>query len=170
MARMHKVKISTGSASMWTFLGKLIKLYPEKFDDPVKVRTMVNHPVHIPCKTLILLQQAMLEQHLFSHAELKEEVDYLKQRLTDIKSPLVFCHNDAMPANMVLKSDNTIALIDLEYGGPNHAAYDLANLFNEYIGCEEVLDYKRNYPNEFLIKDWIFSYLTEFAGQEPTKV
>ena len=86
----------------------------------------------------------MLEHHLFSRAQLEDEVDYLKHRLTDIKSPLVFCHNDAMPANMVLKSDKTIALIDLEYGGPNHAAYDLANLFNEYIGCEEVLDFKRN--------------------------
>ena len=87
-----------------------------------------------------------------------------------MKTPVVFCHNDAMPANMVLKEDKTIALIDLEYGGPNHAAYDLANLFNEYIGCEEVLDYKRNYPNEYLIKDWINSYLTEVAGKEPTKV
>ena len=37
-------------------------------------------------------------------------------------------------------------------------------------GCEDVLDFKRNYPNEYVIKDWIFSYLTEFAGQEPTKV
>jgi len=149
VARMHKVKIPTGSASMWTFLGKLVKLYPERFSDPDK--------------------QRVLEHHLFSHAELEDEVDYLKHRLTDIKSPLVFCHNDAMPANMVLKSDKTIALIDLEYGGPNHAAYDLANLFNEYIGCEEVLDFKRNYPNEYVIKDWIVSYLTEFAGKEPTK-
>ena len=30
--------------------------------------------------------------------------------------------------------------------------------------------YKRNYPNEYLIKDWISSYLAEFNGQEPTKV
>ena len=51
----------------------------------------------------------------------------------------MFCHNDGMPANMVLKEDQTVALIDLEYGGPNHAAYDLANLFNEYIGCDEFL-------------------------------
>ena len=82
----------------------------------------------------------------------------------------MFCHNDGMPANMVLKEDLTVALIDLEYGGPNHAAYDLANLFNEYIGCDEFLDYKRNYPNEYLMKDWISSYLAEFSGQEPTKV
>ena len=73
-----------------------------------------------------------------------------------------------MPANMVLKDDGFVALIDLEYGGPNHAAYDIANLFNEYIGCDEVLNYKRNYPNEYVIKDWLFSYLTEFEGKEPS--
>ena len=112
----------------------------------------------------------MLEENLFSLPELREEVSYLRRRLTDMKTPVVFCHNDAMPANMVLKGDKPIALIDLEYGGPNHAAYDLANLFNEYVGCDEVLDYKRNYPNEYLIKDWINSYLTELAGKEPTKV
>ena len=82
----------------------------------------------------------------------------------------MFCHNDGMPANMVLKEDQTVALIDLEYGGPNHAAYDLANLFNEYIGCDEFLDYKKNYPNEYLMKDWISFYLEEFNGEEPTKV
>ena len=44
VARMHKVKIPTGSASMWTFLGKLMKLYPQRFSDPDKVRI-----VDIPC-------------------------------------------------------------------------------------------------------------------------
>jgi len=148
VARMHKVKLAPSSASMWNFLEKLVKLYPERFEDTKK--------------------QAVLEENLFSMPELREEVSYLRRRLTDMKTPVVFCHNDAMPANMVLKEDKTIALIDLEYGGPNHAAYDLANLFNEYIGCGEVLDYRRNYPNEYLIKDWIQSYLTEGAG-EPTK-
>ena len=116
------------------------------------------------------IQQRLLKENLFSLDELNEEVSFLRERLTNVKSPVVFCHNDGMPANMVLKEDQTVALIDLEYGGPNHAAYDLANLFNEYSGCDEFLDYKKNYPNEYLMKDWISSYLAEFNGQEPTKV
>ena len=82
----------------------------------------------------------------------------------------MFCHNDARPANMVLKEDKTIALIDLEYGGPNHAAFDLDMIFNEYVGCDEHLDYKRNYPNECLMRDWIFYYLSELQGSLPTRV
>ena len=37
VARMHKVKINASSASMWSFLEKLIKLYPDSFPDPKKV-------------------------------------------------------------------------------------------------------------------------------------
>lgn len=44
-------------------------------------------------------------------------------------------------------------MIDLEYGGPNHAAYDIANLFNEYIGCEEPLQFARDFPNEGRLRD-----------------
>merc|ERR1711892_1213 len=149
LARMHKVKIDAADVSVWAFLEKLINLYPTSFADTKK--------------------QTLLKENLFSTSELEQEVSYLRERLGDAKSPIVFCHNDAMPANMVLKADETVALIDLEYGGPNHAAYDLANLFNEYIGCNKVLDYKKNYPNEYLMKDWIASYLTEMEGHDPEK-
>eukprot|EP00092_Neocalanus_flemingeri_P020439 GFUD01022143.1.p1 GENE.GFUD01022143.1~~GFUD01022143.1.p1 ORF type:complete len:345 (+),score=101.16 GFUD01022143.1:70-1104(+) len=149
VAKMHKIEIVTKSVGMWDFLDKLVNLYPEQFGDKKK--------------------QKLFEEHLLTKTQLKQEVSYLRERLTNLKSPVVFSHNDAMPANMVLKEDNTIALIDLEYGGPNHAAFDLANLFNEYIGCDELLDYKRNYPNEYLMKDWISYYLTEFHGSVPTK-
>ena len=37
LAKMHKVKIEASSVSMWDFLEKLIKLYPEKFSDTNKV-------------------------------------------------------------------------------------------------------------------------------------
>lgn len=149
VAMLHKIKIEAKSVGMWSFLEKLIKLYPDHFTDAKK--------------------QEQFKGHLLSPTQLKKEVAYLRERLAGIKSPVVFCHNDAMPANMVLKEDSTIALIDMEYGGPNYAAYDLANLFNEYIGCDEFLDYKRNYPNECLMKDWISSYLAELEGCFPSR-
>jgi len=149
MARIHKLPIETEQLEMWNFLEKLLKLYPDKFNDSKK--------------------QEMFQTHLLTKNQLKQEVANLKERLASTKSPIVFCHNDAMPANMVLKEDKTIALIDMEYAGPNHAAYDLANLFNEYIGCDEFLDYKRNYPNECLVRDWIYHYLAEFSGDVPSK-
>ena len=37
LAKMHKVKIEASSVSMWNFLEKLIKLYPDNFSDATKV-------------------------------------------------------------------------------------------------------------------------------------
>lgn len=48
---------------------------------------------------------------------------------------LVFCHNDLLPGNLIL-DDTTgeIRIIDLEYGGINYAAFDVANHLMEYCG------------------------------------
>ena len=37
VAKMHKIKIETDSVGMWSFLEKLIKLYPQHFVDAKKV-------------------------------------------------------------------------------------------------------------------------------------
>ena len=55
---------------------------------------------------------------------------------------VVFCHNDLLAANIMVRSDPpplagelpTIQLIDFEYGGMNFAAFDIANHFNEFAG------------------------------------
>ena len=70
-------------------------------------------------------------------------MSYLRERLGDAKSPIVFCHNDAMPANMVLKADETVALIDLEYGGPNHAAYDSPTCSTSILAATRFLTTRR---------------------------
>ena len=38
------------------------------------------------------------------------------------------CHNDLLPANLLLGSTGRVWLIDYEYAGMNHAMFDLANL------------------------------------------
>ena len=116
------------------------------------------------------MQKKIFEDCLFTAKELSEEVLYLKDLLADTSSPVVFCHNDLLPFNMVMKKDSSVVLIDLEYSGPNHAAFDIATHFNLCVGCEDPLDYKKNYPNEYLMRDWIATYLTEYLGAKPSMV
>ena len=42
----------------------------------------------------------------------------------------------------VVTDSGKVRLIDLEYSGPNYAAFDIGNLFNEYDGWYE--DYNDN--------------------------
>ena len=53
-------------------------------------------------------------------------------------------------------------LIDFEYAGPNHIAYDIGNHFCEFAGIENV-DYSQ-YPDEDLQKQWLRNYLEEAAS------
>lgn len=53
-------------------------------------------------------------------------------------------------------------VIDFEYAGPNHLAYDIGNHFCEFAGIENV-DYNQ-YPDEDLQKKWLRNYLQEAAS------
>jgi ethanolamine kinase len=55
-----------------------------------------------------------------------------------------------------------VVFIDLEYGGPAPAAFDIANHMCEFVGCEGELDYERWFPARSYQLDWLTLYLTEF--------
>ena len=77
------------------------------------------------------------------------------------RDDVVFCHNDALLANVVIQEGNVINFIDLEYGAPNFAAFDIANHFVEFVGCDGVLDYEKWLPGKSWRLDWVREYLTE---------
>ena len=77
------------------------------------------------------------------------------------RDDVVFCHNDALLANVVIQEENVINFIDLEYGAPNFAAFDIANHFVEFVGCDGVLDYEKWLPRKSWRLDWVREYLTE---------
>ena len=69
-------------------------------------------------------------------------------------------HNDALLANIIiLPNNNEVAFLNLEYGAPNYAAFDIANHFCEFTGNHGHLDYSRWLPNEDYQLDWIEKYL-----------
>jgi len=102
-----------------------------------------------------------LKEEWMTKKQLIVEVNNLKALLESCSSQVVFCHNDALLANIVVqKKANTVTFIDMEYGGPNYAAFDIANHFCEFVGCDGELDYDRWLPSKEYQMDWIQEYLT----------
>lgn len=66
-------------------------------------------------------------------ANIRTEFDVLKRVMQRYDCRIGFCHNDILPAN-VLVSSETVQLIDFEYGGINYCSFDIANHWNEYAG------------------------------------
>ena len=81
------------------------------------------------------------------------------------RDEVVFCHNDALLANVVIQEENVINFIDLEYGAPNFAAFDIANHLVEFVGCDGVLDYEKWLPGKSWRLNWVREYLTERSKQ-----
>ena len=125
---------------------------------PNRLRHFINccNPT---CKP-VLATSFPSKQELLTIAEDLEE----KLRRTE-KDDVVFCHNDALLANVVIQeenfSENVINFIDLEYGAPNFAAFDIANHFVEFVGCDGVLDYDKWLPGKSWRLEWVRKYLKE---------
>ena len=141
MAHLHSVPIDTCQPVMWDRLRQFIR---------------VCSPGCRP----------RLQDEWWTREELQEEASHLQRMLHNNPSPVVFCHNDALFDNIVLQpNNNSVAFIDLEYGAPNYAAFDIANHFCEFAGSLGKLDYERWLPTKEYQLDWIREYLG--TGTEP---
>lgn len=70
----------------------------------------------------------------FNLKQIARELSMLKTRLSSVSSPVVFCHNDLLSANILLDTKGRVLFIDYEYGEYNYRAFDIANHFCEYAG------------------------------------
>ena len=64
---------------------------------------------------------------------LRKELSFLNSELSDLKSPVVFCHNDLLLGNVV-HTPGQVMFIDYEYASYNYQAYDIGNHFAEFPG------------------------------------
>jgi len=145
MAKMHSVKLENKEVLLWKRIDNFISCC-----NPLDER---------------LLKEWMTKD------QLKMEVNRLRSMLENCSSPVVFCHNDALLANCVVQKEaEKVIFIDMEYGGPSYAAFDIANHFVEYVGCDGVLDYEKWLPTKEYQIDWIQSYLDNREGIKKDEV
>jgi len=134
MAKMHSVKLENKEVLLWKRLDNFISC----------------------CNPL---DERLLKEWI-TKDQLKMEVSQLRSMLESCSSPVVFCHNDALLANCVVQKEaEKVIFIDMEYGGPSYAAFDIANHFVEFVGCDGVLDYEKWLPTKEYQVDWIQAYL-----------
>ncbi|XP_010643320.1 ethanolamine kinase 2 isoform X3 [Fukomys damarensis] len=71
---------------------------------------------------------------------LERELAWLKEHLSQLNSPVVFCHNDLLCKNIIYDSaKGCVQFIDYEYTGYNYQAFDIGNHFNEFAGPRKQL-------------------------------
>ncbi|XP_069691053.1 choline/ethanolamine kinase-like [Periplaneta americana] len=95
---------------------------------------------------------------------LRLELDWLKEFLVSIRSPVVFCHNDLQEGNILLRLDGEesqvsqpeLVVIDFEFCSYNYRGFDFANHM-----CEWVYDYSNEEPPYFWASHENFPSLKE---------
>ncbi|KAJ8388619.1 hypothetical protein AAFF_G00131840 [Aldrovandia affinis] len=107
---------------------------------------------------------------------LEAELRTLWAVLAETPSPVVFCHNDVQPGNILMLEDqdpsskDKLMLIDFEYSSYNYRGFDLGNHFCEWMYCythDQWPFFKANmdnYPNREQQLRFIRSYLSESNG------
>ncbi|NWU95508.1 EKI1 kinase, partial [Upupa epops] len=144
LAKIHTIHAHNGwipKSNLWLKMGKYFSLIPTEFPDKeVNKRFLSDIP---------------------SPQVLQEEMAWMKERLSNLGSPVVLCHNDLLCKNIIYnKKRGDVQFIDYEYSGYNYLAYDIGNHFNEFAGVNEV-DYSL-YPNRKLQEQWLRSYLEAY--------
>ncbi|KAK2154179.1 hypothetical protein LSH36_275g09020 [Paralvinella palmiformis] len=160
MGRFHQLVMPLVKQPRWLF--DIMQRY---LDEALHI---INTNNSIPAKNDKL-------QKVFSF-DLKEELVILKRILSQVDSPVVFCHNDMQEGNLLLPDDNLqkrarrdwhLVIIDFEYSQYNFRGFDLGNHF-----CEWCYDYSikeapyysaviSNYPSRDQQLHFIRAYLEE---------
>jgi ethanolamine kinase len=99
-----------------------------------------------------------------------EQLGSLEEKLGSLGSPVVFCHNDLLSANIIYQAlpEPDVAFIDFEYGANNYRGFDIANHFCEWAGFECCFE---EYPSKAQQMVWLHEYLATLkGGREPTEL
>lgn len=98
------------------------------------------------------------DHHFFSEIGtldvLKTESHWLKQKVANTHSPVLFCHNDLNKPNVIFDEfTDAVTFVDFEYAGPNYLAYDVANWL-----CETQIELEI-FPSDSYCRRWIAMYI-----------
>ncbi|EAL70370.1 hypothetical protein ACTFIW_005219 [Dictyostelium discoideum] len=146
IAQWHSIEMPTRkNPSLWPTIKKWAALAPDVY--PVPEKNEYYQSINV--KKMI------------------EEGKMLEQRLAQLNSPIVFCHNDLLSGNIIYDpSQNCASFIDFEYANYNFRGLELGNHFNEYAGFGP--DYSL-YPNKESQIHFLTDYHRSLFKTEPTQ-
>ncbi|XP_066251808.1 choline/ethanolamine kinase isoform X2 [Euwallacea similis] len=136
------------------------------------------------CDTKLKTTTPDFIRELLTGVDLRAEFKWLKNRLEQENSPVVFCHNDMQEGNILTSLDSDkendpqgseLIIIDFEYCSYNYRSFDIANHFIEWVYnySEEKFPFYRedlsNYPTEKQRLTFIRSYLNSVGSREQPK-
>ncbi|KAL0967966.1 hypothetical protein UPYG_G00260440 [Umbra pygmaea] len=146
MGKIHSIKLKSDSPTdniLWKKMAQFLKLVQNAHGN-------TSEP-----------QSSKLLHRVYSIETLSDEMETLKNHLSQINSPTVLCHNDLLTKNIVYDhKEGMVRFIDYEYADYNYQAFDIGNHFNEFAGVN-VTDYSL-YPSPELQRDWLSSYLKSY--------
>ena len=98
-------------------------------------------------------EKEVLLSTLMSGWQLDTEMEWMRQYLEQLKSPVVFCHNDLQEGNILIREkaasrEEKLVIIDFEYCSYNYRGFDVANHF-----CESVYDYTNDKSPKFFVNE-----------------
>ncbi|XP_023370318.1 ethanolamine kinase 2 isoform X4 [Otolemur garnettii] len=158
MAKIHSIH-ANGSLPKPTLWHKMHNYF-------TLVKNEIN-PSKIGCCVHGVGQKEGLSADVPKVEVLEWELAWLKEHLSQLDSPVVFCHNDLLCKNIIYDSTKGhVRFIDYEYAGYNYQAYDIGNHFNEFAGVNEV-DYCQ-YPSRETQLQWLHYYLQAQKGMAVT--
>ncbi|KAJ8668303.1 hypothetical protein QAD02_009966 [Eretmocerus hayati] len=146
LAEMHLLRPFTSDfghneSVIWQKTEKFMRLMPKCFSDIDK--------------------QKKFEKLIKPLSTLLQEYQMMKDNLSKIESPVVFCHNDLLLTNILYNErENKVTFIDFEYAAYNNQAFDIANHFSEFAGVDNP-DFSL-YPDEEFQKSWLRIYLQTY--------
>lgn len=147
ISRLHAIRPEglAPNVDTWkTFCFRLLELSPEGFPD--------NSDKH---KRYIELIQ--------SKSQLQDELKGLWHHLETLDSPVVYCHNDINPQNIIYNEDRgSVHFIDYEFAMYNYEHYEIASHFCE-SGADDAGFIK--FPEKSYQLDWMRYYLQCKAEQ-----
>lgn len=98
---------------------------------------------------------------LLAH-DIKQELEWLKQAVLEVDSPVTFTHVDFRGSNiMITEPDDRIVLCDLEYSCYGFRGVDLGFLFYEWN--REIADWVKyvEYPDDDTVTPFVKAYIEE---------
>ncbi|XP_054157292.1 choline kinase A2-like [Oppia nitens] len=151
LARVHALDVPINRSTDWMFdyFYGCYQKASQRFDLPALID-------ECQCETLKLY-------------DIKQELDWLKDVITNSNIPVVFTHVDFRGSNIMITEDEDIVVCDFEYCGYGYRGYDFGTIFVEWGKDFEVLGYDYGkfigqVSNNTNFRPFIESYFNEMVA------